>query len=389
MHAGESKRTRSRRLSSNRKSMSKKTRSRSSLYDHVYAVIMAGGSGTRFWPLSRRKTPKQLLDLFGGTTLLEQAVKRVETIVPPERIYIFTNSLVRKQMVRLLPTIPAGQIVAEPAQRNTAPTVGLAANEILRRDPEGIMAILPADHVIHKSGAFRNALKAGCRWASVEGRSVVLGIQPARPETGYGYIRLGGVEKNASREKIHRVETFTEKPALAAARRYVASKRYLWNAGMFIWRASTLIANLQKFQPQMAADLERIAEAGGVDNLRALKRLFPQLEKISIDYALMEKIRNVYAVAADIGWSDVGSWAVAYDLSAKDADGNVRPENSLCIDSKGNMIVGDRKHFVTIGVENLVIVDTGDAVLVCARDQSQKVGKAVQELERRGRENLL
>ena len=369
--------------------MDRRKKLRGSLYDHVYVVIMAGGSGTRFWPLSRRKTPKQLLGLFGGETLLEQAVERVKGFVPPERIYIFTNSRVRAQMVRLLPDIPERQIVAEPAQRNTAPTVGLAANEILRRDPDGIMAILPADHVIRKPRAFRNALRVCCRWASTEGRSVVLGIQPTRPETGYGYIRLGGPEKNAGQGQLFRVRSFTEKPELAVARRYVASKRYLWNAGMFTWRASTLLSNMRRFQPDMAAGLDKISAAGGIDNPRVLKRLFPQLEKISIDYALMEKIENVSAVAADIGWSDVGSWTVAYDLSAKDANGNVRTENSLCLESKGNMLVGNRKYFVTIGVENLVIVETGDALLVCAREQSQKVGKAVQELERRGKKNLL
>jgi mannose-1-phosphate guanylyltransferase len=369
--------------------MGKVMKSRGSLNDHVYVVIMAGGSGTRFWPLSRRKNPKQLLDLFGGTTLLDQAVKRVEGVVPSQQIYIYTNSLVRPRIVRLLPNIPERQIVAEPAQRNTAPTIGLAAHEILRRDPDGIMAVLPADHVIRKPGAFRNALKAGCRWAATEGRSVVLGIEPTRPETGYGYIRLGGVEMEMGREKMFRAETFTEKPSLAVARQYVASKRYLWNAGMFIWRASTLLENLRRFQPAMAAGLERIAAAGGIDHPRALKRLFPGLEKISIDYALMEKLDDVFAVAADIGWSDVGSWAVAYDLSAKDGDGNVRPESSICLDSRGNMIVGDRKYFVIIGVENLVIVETGDAVLICAREHSQKVGKAVQELERRGKKSLL
>jgi mannose-1-phosphate guanylyltransferase len=369
--------------------MGKIGKSRSSLYDHVYVVIMAGGSGTRFWPLSRRKTPKQLLDLFGGATLLEQTVDRVRGIVPPERIYIFTNSLVQGQMVRLLPNVPEHQIVAEPAQRNTAPTIGLAANEILHRDPEGIMVILPADHVIRKPGAFRNALKAGCRWAAAEGRSVVLGIQPTRAETGYGYILLGGSGENVGREKMFQVETFVEKPTLPVARRYVTSKRYLWNAGMFIWRASTLLANLRRFQPAMAARLDQIAAAGGIDNPRALKRLFPKLEKISIDYALMEKVDNVFAVAADIGWSDVGSWAVAYDLQAKDSDRNVRPENSLCMDSKGNMLVGGGKFLVTIGVEDLVIVETGDALLVCAREQSQKVGKAVQELERQHKTNLL
>ena len=369
--------------------MGKTPKLRGSIYDHVYVVIMAGGSGTRFWPLSRRKSPKQLLKLFGGTTLLEQTVERVKGIVPPGRIYVFTNSVVRPQMVRLLRGIPARQIVAEPAQRNTAPTIGLAANEILRRDPNGIMVVLPADHVIRKPGTFRAALKTGCRWAATGGRSVVLGIQPSRPETGYGYIRLGGLDKTSGRDRIFRVEKFTEKPELAVARRYVASKRYLWNAGMFIWRASTLVENLRRFQPKMTARLEQIADAGGIDNPRTLKKLFPRLDKISIDYALMEKIDNVSAVAANMGWSDVGSWAVAYELSAKDADCNVRPVNSLVIDSKGNMLVGHRKYLVTIGVENLVIVETSDALLVCSLDQSQKVGKAVQELEKRGEKNLL
>lgn len=369
--------------------MGKAAKTQGSPYGHVYVVIMAGGSGTRFWPVSRQKHPKQLLDLFGGTTLLEQAVNRVKGIVPPDRIYVFTNSIVQAAVRRLLPSIPERQIVAEPAQRNTAPTVGLAAHEIQRRDQEGIMVVLPADHVIQKPGAFRNALKAACRWAMTEGRSIVLGLEPTRPETGYGYVRLGAFEKQVGKQRIFRVKNFTEKPGVEVARRYVASKQYLWNAGMFIWRASTLLTNLRRFQPAMADGLERIAAAGGIDNQRTLKRLFPRLEKISIDYALMEKLGEVYAVAADIGWSDVGSWAVAYDLSAKDREGNVRPENSLCLDSKGNMIVGDKNFFVTIGVENLVIVQTGDALLVCAREQSQKVGKAVQELERRGLKNLL
>ncbi|MCL5005088.1 MAG: mannose-1-phosphate guanylyltransferase [Acidobacteria bacterium] len=362
--------------------MGPKTNSRNSDYAHVYAVIMAGGSGTRFWPLSRRKHPKQLLDIFGHSTLLEQTVARLEGLVPHERIYIFTNELVHGEILQRLPRIPARQIVAEPAQRNTAPTIGLAAHEILRRDPEGVMAILPADHVIKKPAAFRSALKAGCRWAATECRSVVLGIEPTRPETGYGYVRLGELAKRIGGQRILRVEKFTEKPKLPVARRYVASKRYLWNAGMFIWRASTLIQNLQRVQPKMARELEQIAAAGGIDNGRALKKLFPRFEKISIDYALMEKLSGVFAVAADIGWSDVGSWAVAYELSQKDEEGNVRPNNSLSIGSAGNMLVSDREFLVTIGVKDLIIVETGDALLVCARERSQDVGKAVRELER-------
>jgi len=362
--------------------MGQETNTRKSAFAHVYAVIMAGGSGTRFWPLSRRKRPKQLLEIFGRATLLEQTVARLEGVVPHERIYIFTNEFVHADVVRRLPRIPKRQIVAEPAQRNTAPTIGLAAHEILRRDPEGVMAILPADHVIKKPAVFRSALKAGCRWASTEGRSVVLGIEPTRPETGYGYVRLGELAERIGGQRILRVEKFTEKPKLPVARRYVASKRYLWNAGMFIWRASTLIQNLQRFQPKMSRGLQQIAAAGGIDNQCALKRLFPRLEKISIDYALMEKLSEVFAVAADMGWSDVGSWAVAYELSGKDEDGNVRPKNSLSIASAGNMVLADRGYLVTIGVQNLIIVQTSDALLVCARERSQEVGKAVQELER-------
>ncbi len=369
--------------------MGKTVKPKNSEFGHVYTVIMAGGSGTRFWPLSRRKRPKQLLDIFGSTTLLEQTVERLKGVTPPERIYVFTNQYVHGEIVRRLPQIPRRQIVAEPAQRNTAPTIGLAAHEILRRDPAGVMAILPADHVIKKPAAFRKSLKAGCRWAQDGDRSVVLGIHPTRPETGYGYVRLGGPAGRAGNQDILRVEKFTEKPKLPLARRYVASKRYLWNAGMFIWRASTLIENLQRLQPQMARGLERIAAAGGIDNPRSLKRLFPRLEKISIDYALMENLTEVYAVAADIGWSDVGSWAVAYELSAKDKSGNVRPLNSISIDGAGNMLVSDKQFVVTIGVENLIVVETGDALLVCARDRSQDVGKAVQQLEQLKMKRLL
>ncbi len=369
--------------------MAQQVESRKSVLPHVYAVIMAGGSGTRFWPLSRRKSPKQLLEIFGSATLLEQAVGRLAGIVPPERIYVFTNELVRAAVARRLPRIPNRQIVAEPAQRNTAPTVGLAAHEIFRRDPKGVMAILPADHVIKKPGAFRKALETACRWGSTEGHSVVLGIEPTRPETGYGYVRLGKLAMRLNGQRIFGVEKFTEKPKAQAARRYVASRRYLWNAGMFVWRASTLLANLERFQPAMAQLLQQIAAAGGIDNPRTLKRLFPRLERISIDYAMMEKISGVFAVGADIGWSDVGSWAVAYELSPKDANGNVRQKNSLSVGSAGNMVVSDRGFVVTIGVENLVIVQTGDALLVCARERSQDVGKAVQELARLKLNNLL
>jgi mannose-1-phosphate guanylyltransferase len=363
-------------------------RRRDSAFAHAYAVIMAGGSGTRFWPISRRRHPKQLLELFGHGTLLEHTEGRLRGIIPPERTYIFTSELVKQEIIRRHPHIPLRQIIAEPAARNTAPTIGLAAHELLRRDPDAIMVILPADHVITKPAAFRQVLRVACRFAAMEGRSVVVGLKPARPETGYGYVRVGRVERLDGQE-IYAVRKFTEKPPASTAARYVASGDYFWNSGMFIWRASTLIHNLERFQPRMAAGLERIAAAGGASSRKSFQKLFPRLERISIDYALMERITGVYAVAADIGWSDVGSWAVAYELNPKDAHGNVRPARSLCLNSRGNMIVSPQKFVVTVGVENLVIVDTGDALLVAALDRSQDVGKAVQELERQGAKKLL
>jgi mannose-1-phosphate guanylyltransferase len=358
-------------------------------FEHAYAVILAGGSGTRFWPLSRRRRPKQLLDLLGRGTLLEQTASRIRGVIPAERTYIFTNELLRGQVSRCLSGIPKDQIVAEPAARNTAPSIGLAAHEILRRDPDALMVVLPSDHIIRKPAEFRQVLRAGCRWAASEGRSVTIGLKPTRPDTGYGHIRKGPRVARIAGQDIYSAEKFTEKPPLSLARRYVASGRYLWNSGMFIWRASTLLDNLAHCQPAMARGLARISTAGGVQARATLRRVFPELAKISIDYALMEKISSIFVVAADIGWSDVGSWAVVYELQRKDSAANVRPHRSICLDSKGNIIVSPRKFVVTVGVHDLVIVETDDALLVAARDRSQDVGKAVQELERRGYTRLL
>jgi mannose-1-phosphate guanylyltransferase len=370
-------------------SMSKKNTLRDPTFQHAFAVIMAGGSGTRFWPLSRRKCPKQLLPLFGKGTLLEQTVERIQGLIPAERTYVLTNELLREEVQRRFPGIPPDQVVAEPAARNTAPTIGLAAHEILQRDPDGLMVVLPSDHVIRKPGVFRRCLRAACQLGWTEGRSVVLGLKPTEPHTGYGYVRLGAKEDRVNGQEVFRVMRFTEKPPLSTARRYVASGQYLWNGGMFIWRASTVLRNLEKYQPVMARGLGKIAAAGGIRSRETLQRLYPRLQKVSVDFALMEKISSVYAVAADIGWSDVGSWSVAYDLNPKDGHGNVKPRHTLCLDSQGNMIVSPRKFVVAVGVERLIIVETDDALLVCARDHAQDVGKAVQNLDLQGYKELL
>ena len=358
------------------------------VFKHAYAVIMAGGSGTRFWPLSRRRHPKQLLTLFGRNSLLEQTVARIQPVIPLENIFIFTSEMILRKVRQLLPRIPSSQIVGEPAARNTAPTLGVAAHEIARRDPEGLMVVLPSDHIVTKPVVFRQVLRVACRVASTGGRSVVLGLKPTRPDTGFGYVRLGGLEGKVVGQEVFRVEEFTEKPTLGVARRYISSGRYLWNGGMFIWKASTLLENFRRFQPKMASQLSQIADAGGV-RARLFRRLYPTFQKISIDYALMEKIPNIYALPADIGWNDVGSWAVAYELSKQDSEKNVRPSASLSLDSHGNMVVSPKKYVVTVGVQDLIVVETADALLLCARERSQDVGKAVEELDRRGRHDLL
>ncbi|HEY6293049.1 MAG TPA: sugar phosphate nucleotidyltransferase [Terriglobia bacterium] len=345
--------------------------------NHAYAVILAGGSGTRFWPASRRQRPKQLLEgIFGPRTLLERTVARLDSLIPPERIYVFTNTLLKKKIESLFPQIPPGQIVAEPAARNTAPTLGLGAHEILRRDPAGMMVILPSDHLIARPVIFRQVLHAALRWADTEGRSLLVGLKPVSAHTGFGYIRKAGLAGEIQGQKIYRVESFKEKPSAAVAKRYIASGNYLWNGGMFVWRASTLIANLVRFKPKMARGLDRIAKAGGAASTKVLNRIYPKLEKISIDYAVAEKANDVFAVAADFGWSDVGSWSELYALRPKDAEGNVRPRHSFCLNAHGNLIVSD-KFVAAVGVRDLIIVQTPDAILVADRHQAQEVGKAV------------
>ena len=362
---------------------------RNSIFNHAYAVILAGGSGTRFWPASRRERPKQLLEgIFGKGTLLERTAERIQALIPPERTFVFTNTLLKQKIADLLPRVPPKQIIAEPAARNTAPSLGLAAHEVLRLDPEGMMVVLPSDHLIAKPSVFRRALGAALRSAWTEGRSLLIGLKPTSAHTGFGYIHRGELAAHLEGQKIYRVQSFKEKPSAEVAAKYVASGDYLWNGGMFVWRASTLLTNLRRFKPEMARDLERIAEAGGARSAKTLERLYPKLEKISIDYAVAEKADEVYVVAADLGWSDVGSWSEVYALRQKDPHGNVRPRRSFCLDSEGNLIVA-AKFVAAVGVRDLIIVETPDAIVVADRNRAQDVGKAVTEMERKGWKDLL
>lgn len=362
---------------------------RDSILNHAHAVILAGGSGTRFWPASRRKRPKQLLkDVFVSGTLLEQTVQRIHPLIPSDRVHIFTNTLLKPQIARLLPGIPRSQIVAEPAARNTAPTLGLAAHEILRRDPDGMMVILPSDHLIAKPAVFRRVLRAALEWAATKGRSALVGLNPAWAHTGFGYIRRGSLAAEVRGQKIYEVASFAEKPDARKAAEYVASGDYFWNGGMFIWRASTLVENLARLEPEMAAGLDRIAKAGGAPSSKIFNRIYPTLKKVSIDYAVAEKVSDAYVLPADFGWSDVGSWSEVYATRPKDADGNARPKRSFCLDAQGNLIAADR-FVAAVGVRDLIIIETDDAILVADRNRAQDVGKSVVAMETAGWKEML
>ena len=360
--------------------------------EDIYAVILAGGQGTRFWPLSRQSRPKQFLSIVGRHSLLQQTVKRLEGWILRHNILIVTYEKQMRAVRKQLPQLARRQILSEPVQRNTAAAIALAAHELIRKNPQAIMVVLPSDHLIGKVTAFHQAIRAACRVAATEGNSVLLGIPPSYPETGFGYLKLSRSGGSPYGKNVRVVERFTEKPDLKTAKRFLASGRYAWNAGMFVWRASTFLENLAKFLPATAHALRRIDDQWGKPaGRKLLARIYPRLKKISVDYGVMEKAPRVFAVPHDLDWSDMGSWAAAYEIQPKDRQGNAFPASHLSLDSWGNYIsLSIKGKFVaTIGVKDLIVVDTPDALLICRRDRSQDVGKIVEQLKRKRRKALL
>jgi mannose-1-phosphate guanylyltransferase len=355
----------------------------------AHAVILAGGRGTRFWPRSRTRTPKQLLNIVGRQTMLEQTVERISPLFSPAHIWVVTNREQSDAVRRQLPRLATQNILAEPAGRNTAAAIGLAAAHLLRAStPEALMAVLPSDHFIGRAAPYRRVVRAALRVAARPGTLVVLGIPPTRPETGYGYIERAKRGEMAHGATPYAVRRFTEKPLLAQARRYVQSGRYFWNAGMFFWRVSTLLDNLQRHLPKTHASLLRLAETIGTPRYRAaLKRTYAQLENISIDYAVLEPASRdprrspVYVLPADVGWSDIGSWAAVYELLARHPGENASAGRYLALDAQGNFLWSPAKFVAAVGVRDLIVVETPDALLVCRRDRAQDVGRVVKWLE--------
>jgi len=353
-----------------------------------YGLILAGGRGTRFWPLSRRSRAKQVLSVVGEATLIQSTVERLRPLIPPERLWVLTNSHLRAEIVRQLPDVPAAQILAEPEQRNTAPAIGLAAHIIRSLDPESVMGVFPSDHVIAKPRRYLQFVRSAFR-AAEKGEIAVLGIAPRRPDTGYGYIEFPAGVKAGSLDPS-RVLKFREKPDLATAKRFVKSGRFYWNAGMFFWRTDVLLAALRRYVPKTATILSALPEFSSRRFPQALKHAFPLCENISIDYAVLERAPNVTGLACDdIGWSDVGSWDAVHELLPQDGASNASLSETLYESSSGNYVHANGKLVVLLGVHDLIVVDTPDALLVADRKRAQQVGSLVKMLEEKGRNELL
>jgi mannose-1-phosphate guanylyltransferase len=352
----------------------------------VYAVIMAGGAGTRFWPASRSLRPKQLLPLAGtdNETLLAATVRRLKPLVSEDRVVVVTGEHLAEATARAVPGVPAAQILREPAPRNTAPCIAWANATVAQLDPDAVVMVLPSDHFIHDEPGFQKVLAAAV--ASAErGRVTTVGIVPTRPETGYGYIEVGDTLEGEARA----VKRFVEKPDRARAESFVAAgpSRYLWNAGMFFFRVRDMAALLERHLPSVAAGVARMG-----NDVAAVREIFPTLESISIDHGVMEKAEGLAVVPGDFGWNDVGSWQSAWELRAHDANGNAVGPDDVAIDAKNNLAVSlgaTKKAIALVGVEDLVVVETDDAILVIPRERAQDVRLVVDALKKNGKSSLL
>jgi mannose-1-phosphate guanylyltransferase len=348
---------------------------------NYYGLILAGGRGTRFWPRSRRSHSKQVLRFGGDRSLIQQTVDRLSAIIPPERLWVLSNEHLRAEIVRQLPEVPKSQILAEPAQRNTAPAIGLAAHILQSINPKAVMGVFPSDHVIAKPARYLQFVGPALQAAS-DGKIVVLGVQARWPETGYGYIEFPKNVQAGSRQAAA-VRRFREKPDLKTARRYVKAGNFYWNAGMFFWKTSVLLDALRDYLPKTATLLASLPEFANRHFNAKLKETFPHCENISIDYAVLEKSPHVVGFATDdFGWNDVGSWNAVYELLARDTNGNVLHSEAVVQSSSGNYVHTDGKLVALLGVNDLVVVDTPDALLIADRSRAQEVGDIVKELEK-------
>lgn len=348
----------------------------------TYAVIMAGGIGSRFWPQSRKARPKQFLNVFGDATLIQNTVARLQGLIPPERCFVVTHERYVEQTRDQLPALPEENILAEPISRNTAPCIVYAALRLLKQDPEATMVVLPADHLIQNVRRFHTVLSAAIEKAQEPGALVTIGITPTHPETGYGYIQYEPSSDTPAEEpQAYPVRTFAEKPDLTTAERFLDSGDFLWNSGMFIWRADSIFDEIRHHLPQAFEAFETAEPAIGTPNeAEAVAEAYERSPHISIDYGVMERAGRVFVVPGSFGWSDVGDWRAVYDLSDKDQHGNALQGDVIMHDSSRCLVQADGRLVVLVGIHDAVVVDTQDAVLVCNRESAQQVKNVVEYL---------
>lgn len=348
----------------------------------MYSVIMAGGVGKRFWPRSRKNKPKQLLNIVDDSSMMRLTVDRLRQKSDYSEIFVVTNKLQAELIREEIPELPEENILLEPAGKNTAPAIGLAAIHILHLDPEAVMGVFPADHLIMKEQQFFDDMDKAVEAVKNKNCLVTFGIEPTRPATGYGYIQYD-TKKMLVEDKVYKVKTFAEKPNLNTARRFLDSGDFLWNSGMFVWKARTILQQMKAHMPELYDSIVRIQEALNTENYqRVLEREWRTLRSESIDYGIMEKAGNVYVVCGEFFWSDLGSWASVYDISEKDDQENVIDGEALLVESNGNYIYSPERFVAAVGMENMIIINSNGVTLVVERKKAEEVKKLVDALEK-------
>lgn len=352
----------------------------------LYAVIMAGGVGSRFWPRSKKKKPKQLIRIIGENTLIQDTVNRLEGIVKKENIIIITNRLQKSRVREQLYNIPEENIIDEPFGKNTAPCIGLATAHLRKRNKDAVAIVLPADHVIHNVKEFHKTILRAAEFAKNSKRLVTIGIRPSYPETGYGYIQLDDVEQE---NNIYKVLNFAEKPNIATARRFLEDGGFFWNSGIFVWTLDAIMDELNEYLPEHYSGICEIEKSIGTENYETtLTNIYGQLKSISIDYGILEHSKNVFVTKGEFDWSDLGSWEAVYDITPKDEDGNVKIGDVYTENTFGSYIFSPQKFTAVIGAEHLLVINTKDSLLICHRNNAQDVKHVVDYLRMNKRSDL-
>jgi mannose-1-phosphate guanylyltransferase len=353
-----------------------------------YMLIMAGGGGTRFWPLSRKDTPKQFINLSGNDALINETIERCAKIIPPERAFIVTNKDQSEAMERvMMPEVPRGNILYEPVGRNTAPCILYAAIHICKKHGDGVLCVFPSDHYITEGGKFLDTLSLAADVAEKSGKVVTIGIKPTFPATGYGYVRKGGP---SAHNGVFELDRFVEKPDFGRAQGYVESGEYFWNSGMFVWKVSLVLELYKRFLPRIYNMFMQAEEAFATGNeQKMLAEIYPKLDNISVDYGIMERVDDALIIPGDFGWNDIGSWDALGSIVPSDEYGNIVKANHIGFETNECIIYSSDKFIATLGIHNTVIVEAGGAILVCAKDKAQDVKRIVETIKERGMSDLL